>query len=126
MAKTATLINLIEKYPSAFADPEIALSVASPPIHISSSTVEEHEDDNVTDIELCQQHLLQIERDPKTLVIAASFLEELAAIVDTKQHSKSIQQSIQPAADDDTLNLAETYARQGTAECPGGMCPLDH
>ena len=23
------------------------------------------------------------------------------------------------------IDLPETYAREGTADCPGGMCPLD-
>jgi len=23
------------------------------------------------------------------------------------------------------INLPETHARKGTAECPGGLCPLD-
>jgi hypothetical protein len=136
MAKTEDLLTLIEEYPTAFEDPEAI--VAAPVAPNPTESVENQSptepanvstDDKMTDADWCQMYLLQLEYEPSLMAIAAKFLEELATVADLRKYVATIK-PVQAVADiaitSTTLDLPETYARQGTADCVHGNCPLDH
>jgi hypothetical protein len=153
MAKTEYLMTLIEEYPTAFEDPEAVVTVPVAPnltesVENQSPTEPDKvsTDDEMTDADWCQMYLLQLEYEPSLMTIAAKFLEELATVADLRKHVatqapiqkvsdivirkhptiKPVQTVADIAITSTTLDLPETYARQGTADCVHGNCPLDH
>jgi hypothetical protein len=127
MAKTEDLLTLIEEYPTAFEDPEAVVSVPIAPIAIEPAKVST--DDEMTDADWCQTYLLQLEYEPSLMAIAAKFLEELATVADLRKcfaDRPIVRKIVDDAFVAASLDLPETYARQGTADCPSGACPLDH
>jgi hypothetical protein len=95
--------------------------------------------DKLTAPEWCQYYLGQLKNDPRSLSIAADYLEKLAdiaemnrAVSSKKYHSKGsgtlrpLDEVVDEVSAPIVINLPETHARQGTAECPGGLCSMDH
>jgi hypothetical protein len=82
----------------------------------------------MTDADWCQMYLLQLEYEPNLMAIAAKFLEELATVADLRKHvaSEPARKIVQAIVNSPNFGFPETYARQGTADCPSGACPLDH
>jgi hypothetical protein len=135
MAKTEDLLTLINEYPTAFEDPE---SIVAAPVAPNPTESVENEsptepanvsnDDEMTDADWCQMYLLQLEYEPSLMAIAAKFLEELATVADLRKHvaSEPARKIVQAIVNSPNFEFPETYARQGTADCPSGACPLDH
>jgi hypothetical protein len=136
MAKTNELLTLINEYPTAFEDPEAVVSV--PVVPNLTELVENQSptepaklstSDDMTDADWCQMYLLQLENEPSLMAIAAKFLEELATVADLRKcfaDRPIVRKIVDDAFVAASLDLPETYARQGTADCPSGACPLDH
>ena len=149
MANTAALLELIEEFGSAFANPEFPVTApANDAVAGEEEQAEEHSADNAAecfdiegDSEDCYFYLSQLEHEPKLVAIAADFLEQLAAVASLKQqlHNAPVMKTFQDAVDNTDsklgdvlrakmsepfLDLPETFARQGTPECPGGLCSL--
>jgi hypothetical protein len=136
MAKTEDLLTLINEYPTAFEDPEsvVVEPVAPNPTEsVKNQSPTEPDkvstDDKMTDADWCQMYLLQLEYEPSLMTIASRFLEELATVADMRKcfaDRPIVRKIVNDAFVAASLDLPETYARQGTADCPSGACPLDH
>jgi len=86
----------------------------------------------------CQYHLDQLKDNPKLLSVAVSFLKKLTDIADLdnaaaskKYHEKAgglptrpLSHVVDEVSAPILVDLPETHARQGSAECPGGLCDL--
>jgi hypothetical protein len=136
MAKTEDLMTLINEYPTAFEDPEAVVTVPVAPNPTESVENESptepakvSTDDEMTDADWCQMYLLQLADEPSLVAIAAKFLEELATVADMRKcfaDRPIVRKIVDDAFVAASLDLPETYARQGTADCVHGNCPLDH
>jgi hypothetical protein len=81
--------------------------------------------EELSDYERCNIALLQLEYQPLLLGIAARLLENLSEIASI--HKRIGQEYFRLATQGvNFFDLPETHARQGTDECPSGMCPIDH
>jgi hypothetical protein len=123
MAKTDDLLGLIDEFSEAFADPD--LPIALPPKPAIAKLEKEVELSPVT---VCQELLNKIKDDSKLMAIAEGFLQQLAMVDELKQNQGVIEfvLSESKAIAQPMLQLDETYAREGSLDCPSGMCPLDH
>jgi hypothetical protein len=118
MANTEALLKLIALYPTAFAPTDEAPPLREPDEESGTGeTPQMPFSDELTDGEWCQHYLQQIEHEPRLMAIAAKVLEELATISDVRGSVLPTPVAL--------VELPETFARQGTAECPSGVCPLD-
>jgi hypothetical protein len=146
MANTTTLLALIKEFPEPFLDPESALPPAPkveeielvPELPVIKDTPE------LTWREECEFALIHISSDPDLRRLAANLLENLSDISQLRrvwpagsnpklQHfnPQPIQQVLpsvwdEPVSEFELPNLPETHARQGSGDCPSGMCPIDH
>jgi len=101
--------------------------------------VPEDSSEAMTHYDWCQFHLSQIEEDLKLMAIAADFLEKLADIAAMNNAASSkkywdksgglpprpLSHVVDEVSAPVFIDLPETHARQGTAECPGGLCSFD-
>jgi hypothetical protein len=123
VAETKQLLGLIDEFGSAFADPE---AFSPPP---PSFTFKEPDEEGKTgeteqtETKSYDRLLTQIEQDTELLKIAIAFLEQLAVVAMKKKQAPVIAAVKAEAM---ALDLPETYAREGSADCPSGMCPIDH
>lgn len=155
MAKTEALLDLINKFPEAFADPDF-------PFESPAFTPSEPDEEGATgetpqalvspglgSIESergwCYHCLDQLANDPDLLKLAGGLLTQIADLATKRRHLAMAGDRI---ADDDAecggviefapttakakagafvmAELPETFARQGAEGCPSGMCPVDH
>jgi hypothetical protein len=87
--------------------------------------------DKLTDAEWCQHYLEQISPHSSLVAIAAKVLEELATIADVCTQVvvapiPEVKIVTPTPVSFELVELPETHARQGSADCPGGMCSIDH
>jgi hypothetical protein len=123
MAKTDDLLGLIDEFSEAFSDPD--LPIALPPKPAIAKLEKEVESSPIT---VCQELLNKIKDDSKLMAIAEGFLQQLAMVDELKQSQGVIEFALREskAIAQPVLQLEETYAREGSLDCPSGMCPLDH
>ena len=136
MANTQQLLGLIDEFGPAFADPDF-----HEPILIKDPEENEEEIEQDDDSDLCYYYISRLEYEPYLMKIATSFLSELADVASIKQqlYNEPIRRELQGALEDPSSKLGvkirakmtmpdlpETFARQGTEDCPSGVCPLDH
>jgi hypothetical protein len=137
MAPTENLLGLINEFSEAFADPELPIALPPKPVIAKLKIQAEFPaikelDDLVTNFDLskanaklCNEYLASINNDSKLVRMAANFLGQLARLYELKQCS-NVAPSESKAIAQPMLQLDETYAREGSLDCPSGMCPLDH
>lgn len=123
MANTIALLDLIPQFASAFADPEtVPVQTEAPPKPAQESTSAQ-----MNNADWCEHYLKEIKDSPKLMAIAVRFLEELTAIADLQNHlTKEPSGVVEVTFSTPSLYLPETHARQSTADCPSGACPVDH
>ena len=147
LANTADLIALQAEYPTAFADPE---DPTLPEPDEEGRTGETPQDGsllgNASQGEVdqtwasmkaycrCERLLGQLEDQPLLLEAVANILEQIVSITQLKtemvqeflKSNQLIQDAIAKPVDSGVIEfeLPETHARQGSAECPGGLCEL--
>lgn len=138
MANTQRLLDLIDEFGPAFADPEFSETIVMKKIE---GKEEEEEVEQNNDFDLCYYYISRLEYEPYLMKIATSFLGELADVASIKQqlYNEPIRRDLQGALDDPNSKLGakirakmampdlpETFARQGTEDCPSGACPVDY
>jgi hypothetical protein len=128
MASTENLLGLIDEFSEAFADPDLLIALPpkpaiAEPTKVTDSTVQPYY--LIDSFGEAFNNLNSIKEDTQLLKIAGDFLSQLSRLYELKQgsnvaldESKAIAQPV--------LQLDETYAREGSLDCPSGMCPLDH
>lgn len=136
MANTQQLLALINEFGPAFADPDFSETILAKEDEGNKEEIEQDDDSG-----MCYYYLSRLEYDPHLMQIATSFLCELASVASLKQqlYNEPIRRELQGTLDDPSSKLGaeirakmtmpdlpETFARQGTEDCPSGVCPLDH
>jgi hypothetical protein len=128
MATTENLLGLINEFSEAFADPDLPIALPpkpaiAEPAKVTESTVQPY---YLTDsFGEAFNNLNSIKEDTQLLKIAGDFLSQLSRLYELKQGS-NVALDEGKAIAQPMLQLDETYAREGSLDCPSGMCPLDH
>ena len=146
MAQTEALLDLINEFSAAFADPNYA--IAPPPNFTATEPDEEgstgetpqlvntQESSFESKLGWCYHCLEQLEHEPELLENVAGILTSVADFVTRKKHLAMAGDRVEAEcgviefglAGDKVdaaafaVDLPETFARQGTPECPGGLC----
>lgn len=139
MADTQTLLALIDEFPQPFLDPE-ATPAPEPVVEevvaeeVVTSWLEEAKIE-ITWRDSINAALSEIEGHSDLQGLAIALMVDIASIGKLResatQQPAGTQQPL-PSVWDDALtefelpNLPETHARQGSGDCPSGMCPIDH
>ena len=105
MANTEQLLSLIPYYSEAFADPE-------------DPTLPEPDEEGRTG------------ETPQDGTLLGDAIASNLETMHPDQGRDFAEGHLQAQTGEDSgvieFDLPETHARQGSAECPGGMCPIDH
>jgi hypothetical protein len=136
MANTRSLLELIDEFSSAFADPDFPVEEPVKAITEETSTTESEgileTPEEESELDICHYYLSRLEHEPRLIAIASRFLSELADVAALRQMPYLMDPqgttpvTISKGSIVKTLDLPETYARQGSSDCPSGACPIDH